>query len=250
MQEELQYHLALRTGDIGRYVILTGDPDRVPIIAGYLENSKKIAQNREYVTYTGFLGDIKIAIVSTGIGCPSTAICMEELAKVGADTFIRVGTAGGIQEDIKTGEIVISTGCTRDEGTTLQYIPVTYPAVPDFDTTTALIEAARKFNFPHHYGVTHCKDSFYSEVDQGLPMDEEHKKTWAMWKKANILATSMEASAIFIISSLKKLRAGEVVAILGQKYEFDIHDKNAGVNNAIKTAIEAIKILHERDNKA
>jgi len=229
---DIKYHIALKKGDIGGYVILTGDPGRVPVIAGYFDDSEKVADNREYVTYRGKVEGIDVAVISTGIGCPSTAICIEELAAIGAHTFIRVGTSGSLQKWIRTGDLVISTGSIRDEGTTRQYMPMNYPAVPDFDTVLALIESAKKLGYTYHYGVTHCKDSFYSEVDQGLPMDEEHKKSWKMWEKANILATSMEGSAIFVISSLKKLRSAEILATIGLTYKDQPvgKNKNSGVD--------------------
>lgn len=247
---DVQYHIALKKGDIGRYVILTGDPGRVEYIAKFLDKAEKISENREYVTYTGSLGGSRVSVVSTGIGCPSTAICLEELIKVGGDTFIRVGTAGSLQRWVKSGDLVISTGSVREEGTTRQYIPLSYPAVADFDMVFALVESAKKLGYSYHYGITHCKDSFYSEINQGLPMDEEHGKRWKMWEKANILATSMEGSAIFVISSLKKVRAAEILATIGLTYdEHPVSNKNLGVDSAIKTAIEAIKYLYKKDKK-
>jgi uridine phosphorylase len=251
--EEVQYHISLKKGDAGRYVILTGDPGRVPFVAKFFDKAEKVAQNREYVTYTGTVNGIKMSVVSTGIGCPSTAICVEELARVGVDTFIRVGTAGSLQPWVKPGDLVMATGVVREEGTTRQYIPLHYPAVPDFDTLSALVNSVKKLGYSYHYGITHCKDAFYTEINQDHPMDEENAKLWTCWRKANVLATSMEASAIFILSSLKKLRAGEVVAIIGDTYDekpfSGAKDKDEIVEKAIKTAIEAIKIMHVNDSK-
>jgi len=251
--QEIQYHISLKKGDIGPYVILTGDPGRVPFIAKYFDHAEKVAQNREYVTYTGTVGGIKISAVSTGIGCPSTAICIEELSRIGANTFIRVGTAGSLQESVKYGDLVISTGTVREEGTTRQYIPVNYPAVPDYETLSALVESTKKLGYSYHYGITHCKDAFYSEINQGLPMDEENSKIWTYWRKSNVLATSMEAAAIFVLASLKKLRSGEVRAVIGLTYDekpvSNILQKDVVVEHAIKTAIEAIKLLHLKDTK-
>jgi len=251
--QEIQYHVSLKKGDVGRYVILTGDPGRVPFVAKFFDKAEKVAQNREYVTYTGTLDGIKISAVSTGIGCPSTAICIEELARVGVDTFIRVGTAGSLQSWVKPGDLVMATAVVREEGTTRQYIPITYPAAPDFVTLSALIESVKKLGYSYHYGITHCKDAFYTEINQDHPMDEENAKLWTCWRKANVLATSMEASAIFILSSLKKLRAAEVVAIIGETYDekpfSGATEKDVVVEKAIKTALEAIKLLHSNDNK-
>lgn len=239
-----QYHIGLDKDDIGRYVILPGDPGRVPVIAGYLDRAEKVAQNREYTTYTGYLGDIKVSVTSTGIGCPSAAIALEELVKIGADTFIRVGTAGGLQPTIELGDVVIPTGAIREEGTTRQYIPLSYPAVPDLDVTVALRDAAKKLGLRHHTGVCHCKDAFFIEGDEGLPIAEDNKNLWKAWERANVLATSMEDAALFVISQIRRVRVGEILAIIGLTYkDAPIVNKKLGIDDAIKTAIEAIKIL-------
>jgi len=162
---EKEYHIGLGKGDVGRYVILPGDPGRVPRIAKHLDSAEKVAQNREYTTYTGKVDGIKVSVTSTGIGCPSAAIAVEELIRVGADTFIRVGTAGSLQKEVGLGDLVIATGAIREEGTTRQYVPLSFPAVPDLDVTIALREAARKLGYNSHAGICHCKDSFYSEGD-------------------------------------------------------------------------------------
>lgn len=225
-------------------MILPGDPGRVPVIAGYLDRAEKVAQNREYTTYTGYLGDIKVSVTSTGIGCPSAAIALEELVKIGADTFIRVGTAGGLQPAIELGDVVIPTGAIREEGTTRQYIPLSYPAVPDLDVTVALRDAAKKLGLRHHTGVCHCKDAFFIEGDEGLPIAEDNKNLWKAWERANVLATSMEDAALFVISQIRRVRVGEILAIIGLTYkDAPIVNKKLGIDDAIRTAIEAIKIL-------
>ncbi len=242
--DEKQYHIALGKGDVGRYVILPGDPGRVPIIASYFDKAEKVAENREYTTYTGEVGGIKVSVTSTGIGCPSAAIALEELIKIGADTFIRVGTAGALQPYIGLGDLVIPTGAIREEGTTRQYIPLSYPAVPDLDVTVALRDATRKLGYKSHTGVCHCKDAFFIEGEEALPIEEENRALWKAWERANVMATSMEDAALFVISHIRRVRVGEVLAIIGLTYEdAPIVDKKLGVDDAIKTAIEAIKIL-------
>ena len=129
----IQYHLRIKEGDVGRYVILPGDPKRVPLIASFLEDAVQVADSREYNTYTGYLGNTKVSVTSTGIGGPSASIAMEELVKCGADTFVRVGTCGGMQEDVMGGDIVIATGAVRMEGTSREFAPIEYPAVPNID---------------------------------------------------------------------------------------------------------------------
>ncbi|MDQ7821974.1 MAG: uridine phosphorylase [Candidatus Eremiobacteraeota bacterium] len=249
MKKGKEYHIALGKGDVGKYVILPGDPGRVPLIAGYLENSKKVAENREYTTYTGTLDGIKVAVTSTGIGCPSAAICLEELIKIGADTFIRVGTAGALQPSVGLGDLVIATGAIREEGTTRQYIPLSYPAVADFDVTLALREAAKKLGYKHHMGVCHCKDAFYIEGEMEIPHKEHNQALWKAWERANVLATSMEDAALFVVSQIRRVRAGEVLAIIGLTYKDAPIMKKVGIDEAIKTAMEAIRILHGQEKK-
>lgn len=239
-----QYHIALEKGQVAKYVLLPGDPGRVPLIAKFFDTAEKVAENREYVTYTGQVDGIRVSATSTGIGCPSAAICVEELAKVGAEVFIRVGTAGSLQEHVGLGHLVISTGAVREEGTTRQYVPLSYPAIPDLGVTHALAEAARKLGFPHHVGIDHCKDAFYAEFSESVPLEEEWSRLWRVWRRAGVLATSMESAAIFVISSIRGLRAGEVLAIVGLAYQdHPVLDKTKGIEEAIQVAIEAVKIL-------
>ncbi len=169
--DEVQYHIKVKSGDVGRYVLLPGDPGRCESIAAYLDESKFVSFNREHKIYTGKLEGEKVSVVSTGMGCPSTAIALEELIKVGADTFIRVGTSGAMQPGMKLGDIAIISAAIRDEGTTRQYLPIEYPAVADLEVTNALVNAANKLGFRSFTGVSHTKDSFYSEVEPDrMPM--------------------------------------------------------------------------------
>src|SRR5512135_2656100 len=161
----LQHHVHLCPGDVGRYVLLPGDPARSEKIAGYFDNPQFVASNREFVTYSGTLLGEKVSVTSTGIGSPSTAIAVEELIAIGADTFIRVGTSGAMQPYINSGDVAIVSACIRDEGTTLHYMPLEFPAVASFDVVMALKEGASRINMPFHIGVSHSKDSFYGEVE-------------------------------------------------------------------------------------
>ena len=242
--KEKQYHIALGSEDIGKYVILPGDPARVPMIANFFDNPKKVAQNREYTTFTGTLLGEKVSCLSTGIGCPSAAIALEELVEIGAETFIRVGTAGAMQRQINLGEIVISTASVREEGTTPQYVPLSYPAVADLDITLALRKAAKSLKIPYHEGITHCKDAFFIEHDNKIPWQSSLNSKWEAFTNANVLATSMEDAALFVISSIRKVKCGEVLAIIGQTFDHNpIAAGKHSVEPAIKTAIEALKIL-------
>ena len=239
-----QYHIALEKGQVGKYVLLPGDPGRVPLIAEHFDSAEKMAHNREYLTYTGTVDGIPISATSTGIGCPSAAICVEELARIGAEVFIRVGTAGSLQEGVGLGDVVVTTGSIRDEGTTRQYVPLSYPAVSDRQVTAALVRAAGSLGLTYHAGITHCKDAFYAEFTADHPMAEDWKRRWTVWRRAGVLATSMESAAIFVLPSIKGLRAGEVLAIVGLAYkDHPVLEGKKGIEAAIGTAIEAVKIL-------
>lgn len=241
------YHIHLKKGDIGRYVILPGDPGRVPLIAKCLTDAKQVAYNREFCTYLGMLGDKKVAVTSTGIGGPSASIAMEELIKCGADTFIRIGTAGGIREDVIGGDVVIATGAVRAEGTSKEYAPIEYPAVSDFEVTTALFNAAKKLSLRSHIGVVQCKDSFYGQHEaDNMPVSYDLNSKWEAYKKLNCLASEMESAALFIVALSRGVRTGAVFSIVGNQERAKKGLQNPQVHNtedAIKVAIEAIRNL-------
>jgi uridine phosphorylase len=219
----------------------------VPKIAAFFQDAKEIAFNREYRTFTGHVDGIKVSCTSTGIGCPSTAIAIEELIKCGADTFIRIGTGGSLQKEVGLGDLCISTAAVREEGTTRQYVPISYPAVADVDVVCALRQAARQNKFKHHLGITHCKDAFFIEGDCDLPLEDENKSKWKAWYRSNVISTAMESAAIFVVSSIKRVRAGEILAIIGLTYDDRPIVAKVGIEDAIKTAVEAIKILDKAD---
>ncbi len=211
-----QYHVQLKKGDVGRYVLLPGDPGRCEPIAALFDDAKLVATNREYVTYTGYLDGEKVSVTSTGIGCPSAAIAVEELIKVGADTFIRVGTAGAIQKDIHSGELAIITGAIRDEGTTLHYLPVEFPAVADLELVLALQRAAQKTGVKYRTGISQTKDSFYGQHEpERMGVAARLLDRWKAWEIGGALCSEMEAAAIFIIASMNRVRAGGVMMMYG-----------------------------------
>ena len=197
-----QYHIGLKEGDVGKYVILPGDPKRCQKIAQYFDNPQLVADRREFVTYTGYLDGEKVSVTSTGIGGPSAAIALEELVKVGADTFIRVGTCGGMQLDVKSGDLVIATGAIRMEGTSKEYAPIEFPAVANLNVVNAIVDAAKKLDFPHHIGVVECKDSFYGQHSpEIMPVSYELQNKWEAWKRLGCLASEMESAALFTVAS-------------------------------------------------
>lgn len=211
-----QYHLQLAPGDVGRYVLLPGDPGRCAPIAALFDDAKLVASNREYVTYTGYLDGEKVSVTSTGIGCPSAAIAVEELAIIGADTFIRVGTSGAIQKDIVSGELAIISGAIRDEGTSIHYMPIEFPAVADLDVTLALQRAAKKTGVKFRTGITQSKDSFYGQHEpERMGVARNLADRWKAWEIGGAICSEMEASAIFVISSMLRKRAGGIMMMHG-----------------------------------
>ncbi|MBR1842968.1 MAG: uridine phosphorylase [Oscillospiraceae bacterium] len=240
-----QYHIKLNPGDVGRYVILPGDPGRCEKIAQYFDDAKFIMQNREYVTYTGTLLGEKVSVCSTGIGGASASIAMEELCNVGADTFLRVGTCGGINTKVVAGDIVIATGAVRMEGTSREYAPIEYPAVPDFGVTQELVEAAKSLGLTYHTGVAQCKDSFYGQhAPEKSPVFYELLNKWESWKRLGVMCSEMESAALFCVAAARGVRCGSVFQVVWNQER-----KNLGINDpechdttgAIKCAVEAIK---------
>ena len=242
-----QYHIGLNKGDVGKYVILPGDPKRCKKIAQYFDDPKLVADNREYVTYTGYLNGEKVSVTSTGIGGPSAAIAMEELVNVGAEVFIRVGTCGGMQLDVKGGDFVIATGAIRMEGTSKEYAPIEFPAVANLDVVNALVKASENLGYTHHTGVVQCKDSFYGQHSPEIkPVSYELMNKWEAWKRLGCLASEMESAALFIVASYLGVKVGSVFLTVANQEREKQNLENPVVHDtekAIKTAIEAIKIL-------
>lgn len=243
----LQYHLMVKPGDVSSYVLLPGDPERVPLIARYWDKYWHVASHREYVTYSGYYKDVFISATSTGIGAPSTAIAIEELARVGSRVFIRVGTTGALRRDIKVGDLIISTGAVRLEGTSRQYVPLEYPAVASYDVILALIEAAEVHGARYHVGLTASSDSFYVGQERPGYMDylpPFQRGLIEYLRKLNVLNFEMEASVIFVLASIYGLRAGAVCAAVANR-ETEEFVAGAGIEDAVKVANEAVRILHE-----
>lgn len=248
-----QYHIQVAKGEIGRYVLLPGDPKRCAKIAKYLDAPVLIADSREYVTYTGTVDGIRVSVCSTGIGGPSAAIAMEELVNCGADTFIRVGTCGGMQQQVLSGDLVIATGAVRMEGTGQEYAPLEYPAVSDFEVLKALEEAAGKLSMRRHIGVVHCKDAFYGQHNpELLPQSSILLQKWDAYMKMGCLASEMESAALFIVSNYRKVRCGTVLLVMANQTRAKLGLDNPIVHDtdcAIRTAIEAVRILDREDRR-
>lgn len=247
MTEKSEFHIKCKTGDIGRYVLLPGDPDRVPKIAKYLDNAVKVQQKREYTIYTGYLDGEKVSVCSTGIGGPSAAIALEELANIGGDTFIRVGTAGGMDIKIKGGDLVIASGAIRNEGTSKEYLPLEFPAVANHEVMTALIKAAEMLGRNYHIGVVHCKDSFYGQhTPEKMPVGSELKHKWEAYLAGGALCSEMESAALFTVGSYRKVRVGTILLAVANQEREKLGLENVFADDtelAIKTAVEAVRVL-------
>ncbi|MGN0361741.1 MAG: uridine phosphorylase [Bilifractor sp.] len=248
-----QYHTQLARGDVGRYVILPGDPGRCAGIARYLDHAERIASNREFTTYTGMLEGTKVSVTSTGIGGPSATIAMEELSRCGADTFVRIGTCGGIQTEVKSGDIVIATGAVRMEGTSREYAPIEYPAVPDLSVTNALADAARDKHFSFHTGVVQSKDSFFGQHEpEKMPAGYELIQKWNAWKMLGCLASEMESAALFICASKLRARAGACFLVIANQEREKLGLENPVVldtDGAVQVAVGAIRTLIREDRQ-
>ena len=246
-----QYHIGLNKGDVGEYVILPGDPKRCEKIASYFDDAKLIADRREFTTYTGFLNGVKVSVTSTGIGGPSASIALEELVNVGAKTFIRVGTCGGIDINVKGGDLVIATGAIRMEGTSKEYAPIEFPAVANLDVINSLVKAAKNLDNEYHTGIVQCKDSFYGQHNpERMRVSYELQNKWEAWKRLGCLASEMESAALFVVGSFLKVRVGSVFLTVANQEREKQNLENPVVHDtekAIKTAIEALKILIAQD---
>ena len=246
-----QFHIHCVEGDVGRYVILPGDPGRCEKIAALFDDAHFVAQNREFTIYTGTLLGEKVSVCSTGIGGPSASIAMEELAAIGADTFIRVGTCGGIAMDVLPGDVVVATGAIRYEHTSLEYAPIEFPAVPDFDVTAALKAASESLGYRTHTGVVKCKDSFYGQHSpEKSPVYYDLLQKWESWKRLGVKASEMESAALFVVAAALGVRCGSCFhAVWNQEREkaglaMPMTEDTTG---AVKVGIEAMKRIIAAD---
>ena len=241
----------MANGEVGRYVILPGDPKRCKKIAQYFEDSVMIADNREYITYTGTLDGVKVSVTSTGIGGPSAAIAMEELARCGADTFVRIGTCGGIQPEVKSGDIVVATGAVRMEGTSKEYAPIEYPAVADLMVVNALVSAAKEKGCEFYTGVVQSKDAFYGQHEpEMMPAGYELINKWEAWKKLGCLASEMETAALYIVAAKLHVRVGACFLVMANQEREKLGLENPVVHDtdmAVQVAVEAIRKLIKED---
>jgi len=241
------YHIGFDEGHGARYAILPGDPGRVERIARHLDNPRFHYQKREYTTWLGEIDGETVMVISTGMGGPSTAICIEELHQTGVETFVRVGTCGGMADDVIGGDVVIATGAIRQEGTSREYAPIEYPAIADLTVTNALVQGAKNIGATWHAGVVQCKDSFYGQHSpERMPVGEDLQKNWRAWIKAGCIASEMESAALYIVAQTLRVRAGCVLSVVWNQERAakglsnpEVHDTTP----AIQTAVEAVKVM-------
>ena len=248
-----QFHIHCVEGDVGRYCILPGDPGRCEAIANLFDNPVHIGMNREYNIYTGTLLGEKVSVCSTGIGGPSASIAMEELHNIGADTFIRVGTCGGIATDVLPGDVIVATGAVRYEHTSLEYAPIEYPAVPDFGVTEALKAAGEDLGYRIHTGVVQCKDAFYGQHSpERSPVYYDLLQKWESGKRLGVKASEMESAALFVVASALRVRCGACFHVIwNQEREAAGLDQDMceDTSAAVRVGVEALKTLIASDQK-
>jgi uridine phosphorylase len=246
--ERRQYHLEVTPEDVADAVLLPGNPERVDKVVAFWDDHREVAHHREYRTATGEYEGTPISVTSTGIGSPSAAIAVEELARVGADTFLRVGSCGALDADMAPGDLVITTGAVRQEGTSDAYVREDYPAVADGEVVAALVAAAERLGYDYHTGITMSSDSFYAGQDrpgfggyEAIGSDDLIEEL----RRGNVRNIEMEAAAILTLANLFELRAGAVCTVYANRETGEF--RTEGENEAAETASLAVRLLAEMD---
>ena len=251
---ERQHHIQVAPGEVGRYVFLPGDPGRCEPIARLFDDPVLVAKNREYETWTGTLDGERVSVTSTGIGRPSPPIAIDDLVKFEADTFVRVGTSGAMQPDIEPGDLGVIQAAIRDEGTTLHYLPVEFPAVANIDVTRALAIGARSLGKKVHVGVSQSKDSFYGQHEPGrMPVAKRLQDRWAAWMAGGAICSEMEAAALYIVAATLRVRAGGIMMVMGHWDQAPMSQEEldrGSIDNLLPAAIAGMRELIARDREA
>ena len=247
---ERQYHLAVTADEVAETVLLPGDPDRVDLITGLWDESREVASRREYRTATGEVEGAPVSVTSTGIGAPSAAIAVEELARAGAETFLRVGSCGALQPETSVGDLVITSGAVRGEGTTAAYVREDYPATAHDEVVAALVAAAERLGHDYHVGVTATTDSFYAGQSRPAFGGYEPPGSEALLeelRRAGVQNVETEAAAVLTLASIFGLRAGAVCTVYADRDtgEFAAEGQTA----AAETASLAASVLARMDER-
>jgi uridine phosphorylase len=248
---EKKYHVGLAKGEVGDYVLVPGDPGRTPMIAKHLEGAREVAFSREYRTFTGSVGGVPVSTISSGMGGPAVAIMVEELSELGVHTFLRVGTCGAAQPEVKLGDLVIALGSVRTEGTPNGYVPTEYPAVASIDMVNAVVAAAKASGVRHHVGIIRSVDALYSDlVPDSMPRPHLRDEL-EMWSRAGVLGNDMETSTLFVVARIRKLRACTINLCVDELGAGEIHHLDPSyMDRMLKVAVDAIRLLIEQDARA
>ena len=249
---EKKYHVGVAKGEVGDYVLMPGDPFRTPMIAKHLDDAHEVAFSREYRTFTGTVDGVKVSAISSGMGGPSVAIGVEELSELGVHTFLRVGTCGAAQPEIKMGDLVIAVGAVRTEGTSDGYVPREYPAIASLDVVNELIEAARRADAPFHVGLMRSVDALYSDLmPDRMPRPQHIKEELETWSRAGVLSNDMETSTLFVVARLRNLRAGTINLCVDELGAGEIHHLDPKyMDRMLKVAVDAIRALIAQDKQS
>ena len=248
---EKKYHVGLGPGDVGDYVLVPGDPFRTPLIAKHLDGAREVAFSREYRTFTGKVDGVVVSAMSTGMGGPSVAIGVEELHELGVHTLLRMGTCGALQPEVKVGDLVIAVAAVRSEGTPDGYVPKEYPAVASLDVVNALVESAQAAHAPYHVGVMRSVDALYSDLVPDQMPRPDLRSELEMWTRAGVVGNDMETSTLFIVSRMRKMRAGTVCLCVDEVGAGEIHHLDPSyMDRMLSVAVDAIRRLIKRDASA
>ena len=245
--EGRQYHIGCKPGDLAKYLLVPGDPERVPKIVKYWDEAHEVSSHREFRAFTGIYKGVPISAISSGIGPACISIVVNEARHVGAETFIRVGSCGAIQDNIECGDLVILTAAVRMDGTSNCYIPVEYPAVANYEVALALIEACEELGYRYHVGIGCTTCDFYAGQQRPTKSMQTQNLIETL-RKANVLIFEMEAATLFTLANLYNLRSGAICAVYANRIK-DEFKPGAGEQECIKAANEAVKILNEWDKK-
>ncbi|MCI6172988.1 MAG: nucleoside phosphorylase [Clostridiales bacterium] len=253
MEKKVMMHTALTEGLVGRYAFLPGSPERSAKIARYFDGPREVAYNREYRTFVGTLNGETVSVTSTGIGGPSTAIAVEELHELGVDTMLRVGTCASTSDKVRKGDIVIANGAVRMEGLGNHYLPLEFPAVPDYGMLKLLEQATVKLGFPYTVGITITKASFSTQTHpERHPIAHELVERWQSYIDGGALTTSMEDAPLYLVAASLGIRAASVMVSATDYKQYD-HQTSQNVHDiedrAIRVGIEMMKQLIEQDKE-
>jgi len=242
---EKQHHIDMKVGDIASTVLIPGDPGRVKVFGELMDEAHQVAEKREYITYTGVKDGVAISCTSTGLGCPPTAIGVEELIRIGAKNIIRIGTCGALQAEMKPGDMVIATGAVRGEHTSEEFISMEYPAVADYRVVRALVDACEQLNLPYHLGIIRTHDAYYLESPQA---GGDYMKRIQPWIDMGVLALENESSSLFVVSSLHGVRAGTILTSGNPIYfpNADDCDWDSNIRKMVQAGILAAQLLSRR----